>query len=152
MGRPVMTAAANEKFNWKDAKPLLGQQGVTLISAGLTKCPWSIRTSPGYGRTERPGNHSRPVRSQLVKMPTRRAAEDWMMLTIDVPRGKRDRSCVHHCAVLYGPPFSDGWHQGQAQSLVCSPTFDASKLPRRLLPEVVGAAMNSQTLEFRPVW
>jgi tRNA-splicing ligase RtcB len=42
-GRAMSRKAANEKFNWKDVKCFLKQQGVTLISAGLDEVPMAYK-------------------------------------------------------------------------------------------------------------
>ncbi len=42
-GRTMSRKAANEKFNWKDVKRFLREQGVTLISAGLDEVPMAYK-------------------------------------------------------------------------------------------------------------
>jgi tRNA-splicing ligase RtcB len=42
-GRVMSRKAANEKFNWKDVKRFLREQGVTLISAGLDEVPMAYK-------------------------------------------------------------------------------------------------------------
>jgi tRNA-splicing ligase RtcB len=42
-GRAMSRKAANEKFNWKDVKRFLREQGVTLISAGLDEVPMAYK-------------------------------------------------------------------------------------------------------------
>ncbi|MGD0815367.1 MAG: RtcB family protein [Verrucomicrobiota bacterium] len=42
-GRAMSRKAANEKFNWKDVNRLLGERGVTLISAGLDEVPMAYK-------------------------------------------------------------------------------------------------------------
>ena len=42
-GRRMSRAAAKKQFRWKDVQPLLSEQGVELISAGLDEVPMAYK-------------------------------------------------------------------------------------------------------------
>jgi tRNA-splicing ligase RtcB len=42
-GRAMSRSAARKRFTWKDAKPLLEAQGVTLLSAGIDEAPMAYK-------------------------------------------------------------------------------------------------------------